>query len=195
MTDEKFATARQGCVPQTSYRVPADSGHPDRRFAPASQEQEITPTRLRTGEAPHRWEGARLWAGVPSFVANCSTRLHRKLPSLPIEQSVLLSAASVYMDVLRDSANLELQRDNVDVLRQTLKVVQDRYNVGAVTGTDLDQAQAQLASGEASLHSAESTLMTTKANYRRIIGTEPQGLSPGMPVDRFSPRTLDAAVA
>jgi outer membrane protein len=112
-----------------------------------------------------------------------------------IEQSVLLSAASVYMDVLRDSANLELQRDNVDVLRQTLKVVQDRYNVGAVTGTDLDQAQAQLASGEASLHSAESTLMTTKANYRRIIGTEPQGLSPGMPVDRFSPRTLDAAVA
>jgi outer membrane protein len=112
-----------------------------------------------------------------------------------IEQSVLLSAASVYMDVLRDSANLELQRDNVHVLQQTLKVVQDRYNVGAVTGTDLDQAQAQLASGEASLHSAESTLMTTKANYRRIIGTEPHGLSPGMPVDRFSPRTLDAAVA
>jgi outer membrane protein len=112
-----------------------------------------------------------------------------------IEQSVLLSAASVYMDVLRDSANLELQRHNVRVLRQTLRVVQDRNEVGAVTGTDVDQAQAQIASGEASLHSAESTLMTTKANYRRIIGTEPQGLSPGMPVDRFSPRTLDAAVA
>ena len=112
-----------------------------------------------------------------------------------IEQSVLLSAAGVYMDVLRDTANLELQRHNVRVLQQTLKVVQDRYEVGAVTGTDLDQAQAQIASGEASLHSAESTLMTTKANYRRIIGTEPQGLSPGMPVDRFSPRTLDAAVA
>jgi outer membrane protein len=112
-----------------------------------------------------------------------------------IEQSVLLSAASVYMDVLRDTANLELQRHNVRVLQQTLRVVQDRYEVGAVTGTDLDQAQAQIASGEASLHSAESTLMTTKANYRRIIGTEPHGLSPGMPVDRFSPRTLDAAVA
>jgi outer membrane protein len=112
-----------------------------------------------------------------------------------IEQSVLLSAASVYMDVLRDTANLELQRDNVRVLQQTLKVTQDRYNAGAVTATDVDQAQAQLASGEASLHSAESTLMTTNANYRRIIGTEPQGLSPGMPVDRFSPRTLDAAVA
>jgi outer membrane protein len=37
--------------------------------------------------------------------------------------------------------------------------------------------------------------MTTKANYRRIIGNEPQNLSPAMPVDRFSPRTLNAAIA
>src|ERR1700738_4537742 len=112
-----------------------------------------------------------------------------------IEQSVLLSAASVYMDVLRDTANLELQRDNIRVLQRTLKVTQDRYDAGAVTPTDVDQAQAQLASGETSLHSAESTLMTTKANYRRIIGIEPHDLSPGMPVDRFSPRTFEAAVA
>ena len=112
-----------------------------------------------------------------------------------IEQSVLLSAATVYMDVLRDTASLELQRNNIRVLRQTLKVTQDRYDAGAVTATDVDQAQAQLASGEASLYAAESTLMTTRANYRRIIGTEPHGLSPGTPVDRFSPRTLDAAVA
>jgi outer membrane protein len=50
-----------------------------------------------------------------------------------IEQSVLLSAASVYMDVLRDTATLGLQRDNVRVLRQTLKVTQDRYDAGLVT--------------------------------------------------------------
>jgi outer membrane protein len=111
-----------------------------------------------------------------------------------IEQSVLLSAASVYMDVLRDTANLNLQRDNVRVLRQTLKVTQDRYDAGLVTTTDVDQAQAQLAAAEASLAAAESSLMTTKANYRRIIGNEAQNLSPGMPVDRFSPRTLEAAI-
>src|SRR5258707_11729118 len=99
------------------------------------------------------------------------------------------------MDVLRDTASLELQRNNIGVLQRTVKVTQDRRDAGAVTPTDVDQAQAQLAAGEAALHSAESTLMTTKANYRRVIGTEPQGLSPGMPVDRFSPRTLDAAVA
>jgi outer membrane protein len=112
-----------------------------------------------------------------------------------IEQSVLLSAASVYMDVLRDTATLDLQRDNVRVLRQTLKVTQDRYDAGLVTTTDVDQAQAQLAAAEASLAAAESALMTTKANYRRIIGSDAQNLSPAMPVDRFSPRTLEAAIA
>jgi outer membrane protein len=112
-----------------------------------------------------------------------------------IEQSVLLSAASVYMDVLRDTATLDLQRDNVRVLRQTLKVTQDRYDAGLVTTTDVDQAQAQLAAAEASLAAAESALMTTNANYRRIIGSDAQNLSPAMPVDRFSPRTLEAAIA
>jgi outer membrane protein len=112
-----------------------------------------------------------------------------------MEQSVLLSAASVYMDVLRDTATLDLQRDNVRVLRQTLKVTQDRYDAGLVTTTDVDQAQAQLAAAEASLAAAQSALMTTNANYRRIIGSDAQNLSPAMPVDRFSPRTLEAAIA
>jgi outer membrane protein len=112
-----------------------------------------------------------------------------------IEQSVLLSAASGYMDVLRDTANFDLQRDDVRVLRQTLKVTQDRYDAGLVTTTDVDQAQAQLAAAEASLAAAESTLITTRANYRRIIGNEAEKLSPAIPVDRFSPRTLEAAIA
>ena len=112
-----------------------------------------------------------------------------------MEQSVLLSAASVYMDVLRDEANLQLQRDNVRVLRQTLIVAQDNFRAGLVTSTDADQAQARLAFGEAALHAAESALLTTKANYRRIIGTIPDRLSPGAPVDRFLPHKLEAAVA
>jgi outer membrane protein len=112
-----------------------------------------------------------------------------------MEQSVLLAAATVYMDVSRDSANLQVQQNNVRVLARTLQDTRNRFNAGQVTSTDVAQAEAQLAAGQANLHAAESTLMTTRANYRRIIGVEPKNLAPATPVDRLAPPTLKAAVA
>ncbi len=112
-----------------------------------------------------------------------------------MEESVLLSAATVYMDMSRDSANLEVQQNNVRVLQRTLKDTRNRFEAGQVTDTDVAQSEAQLAAGEATLHAAESTLMTTRANYRRIIGIEPANLAPAAPVDRLSPSTLNAAIA
>jgi outer membrane protein len=112
-----------------------------------------------------------------------------------MEQSVLLSAASIYMDVSRDSANLDVQQNNVKVLQRTLADTRNRFQAGQVTSTDVAQSEAQLAAGEASLHAAESTLMTTRANYRRIIGVEPESLAPASSVDRLAPSTLSAAVA
>src|SRR6201995_4250700 len=111
-----------------------------------------------------------------------------------LEQSVLLSAATIYMDYLRDSAILEVQKSNVRVLEQTLKQTQDRFNVGEVTRTDVAQSQAQLAAGQTQELTAESQLTNTRSNYRRIIGIEPNNLAPGSPVDRFLPATLVSAV-
>lgn len=112
-----------------------------------------------------------------------------------MEQSVLLAAATVYMDVSRDTANLEVQQSNLRVLQRMLKDTRQRFSAGAITETDVDQAEAQLAGGEANLHAAEATLMTTRANYRRIIGNDPANLAPASPVDRFAPSTLPASIA
>jgi outer membrane protein len=111
-----------------------------------------------------------------------------------LEQTVLLSAATIYMDYLRDAAIVEVQRSNVRVLEQTLRQTRDRFNVGEVTRTDVAQSEAQLAAGKTQLLAAEATLTTTKANFRRIIGNEPDQLAPGSPVDRFLPGTLPGAV-
>ncbi|MEH6950658.1 TolC family outer membrane protein [Nitrobacter sp. NHB1] len=110
-----------------------------------------------------------------------------------LEQTVLLAAATIYMDYLRDSAIVEVQRSNVRVLEETLKQTQDRFSVGEVTRTDVAQSQAQLAAGRTQLLTAESTLTTTRSNFRRIIGNEPRQLAPGSPVDRFLPATLAGA--
>ena len=111
-----------------------------------------------------------------------------------LDQSVLLLAASTYMDYLRDAATLEVQRSNVRVLEQTLKQTRDRFNVGEVTRTDVAQSEAQLAAGRTQALTAESTLTTTRANYRKVIGNDPVNLAPGSPVDRFLPATLASAI-
>ncbi|WP_407174290.1 TolC family outer membrane protein [Bradyrhizobium sp. STM 3562] len=111
-----------------------------------------------------------------------------------LEETVLFNAATVYMDYLRDAANLEVQKSNVRVLEQTLKQTRDRFNVGEVTRTDVAQSEAQLAAGKTQELTAESNLTTTRSNFRRIIGTEPTNLAPGSPVDRFLPSTLQQAV-
>ena len=103
---------------------------------------------------------------------------------------MLLSAATIYMDYLRDSAIVEVQKSNVRVLEQTLKQTRDRFNVGEVTRTDVAQSEAQLAAGKTQLLTAEANLITTRSNFRRIIGNEPEALAPGSPVDRFLPATL-----
>jgi len=111
-----------------------------------------------------------------------------------MEQSVLLSAASIYMDTLRDSALLEVQRSNVRVLQETLKQTRQRYDAGLVTPTDVAQSEAQLAAGQTQELAAQATLTTTRANFRRIIGSDPAGLEPGSPVDRYLPATVREAI-
>src|SRR6478735_1889317 len=111
-----------------------------------------------------------------------------------LEQTLLLAAATIYMDYLRDAAIVEVQNSNVRVLEQTLKQTRDRFNVGEVTRTDVAQSEAQLAAGKTQLLTAEANLNTTRSNFRRIIGNEPENLAPGSPVDRFLPATLPASV-
>jgi outer membrane protein len=110
-----------------------------------------------------------------------------------LEQTILLNGATIYMDVLRDTAVLQIQQDNVATLRQVFEQTQKRFSVGDVTATDVSQAKAQLASAEATLLAAGANLATSSANYRTIIGVDPHALAPASPVDRFSPPNLIGA--
>jgi outer membrane protein len=111
-----------------------------------------------------------------------------------LEEQVLLSAATAYMDVLRDFAVVEVQRNNVRVLEETLHQTNERYDAREVTKTDVAQAQGQLAAARFALQASESQLATSRSTYRRIIGIEANSLKPAAPVDRLAPGSLAAAV-
>ncbi|MBV8440836.1 MAG: TolC family outer membrane protein [Hyphomicrobiales bacterium] len=111
------------------------------------------------------------------------------------EQNTLLSGITAYMDVLRDTAILDLDRNNVQVLQEQLRETRDRFTVGEVTRTDVAQAEASLATAQATELSAVATLQASVARYRQTIGDEPKSLSPVTPIVRQLPKTLPEAIS
>jgi len=201
-TDENVAQALAGYRPKAALTASAGEQYTDfnNTSGPASSPVNIVRSEHHGIDAPR---SAGLTVTQTLFNGNQTANKTRAAESQVsgarealrvLEESVLLSAATVYMDYLRDAAILEVQRSNVHVLEQTLKQTRDRYNVGTVTPTDVAQSEAQLAAGRTQQLTAEANLVTTGANFRRIIGSEASNLSPGSPVDRFLPRNVNASV-
>lgn len=111
------------------------------------------------------------------------------------ELNLLFNAATAYMNVLRDTAILNLRRNNVQVLQEQLRQTQDRFQVGEVTRTDVAQAESALAQGQADAFAAQSQLQISIATYRQLVGVEPRDLAPARPLDNLLPRSLEAAIA
>lgn len=99
------------------------------------------------------------------------------------DQSVLLNAATAYLDVRRDQKNLALAQNEVAVTEQQAKAMEDRFAVGAVTRTDVALVQARVAVTKTNLAASSGRLALSKEIYRAVIGAEPVSLqaAPSLP--------------
>ena len=102
--------------------------------------------------------------------------------TLAVETSVFQAVAMAYLDVVRDQALLEVNRNNVGVLRKQLEATQDRFRVGEVTRTDVAQAEASLAQAVGQLVTAQGNLEISREEYVRAVGHPPGTLM--LPRDR-----------
>ena len=109
------------------------------------------------------------------------------------EQTVLLSAATAYVNVVRDNWIVNLRRHNVEVLRRQRDSVQLEFKAGSLTRTDVAQSEARLAGATSDLTTAEGQLATSRADFLRAIGRPAETLEskPGRPK---TPDTEDAVL-
>jgi TolC family type I secretion outer membrane protein len=114
--------------------------------------------------------------------------------TLAVETSVFQAVAMAYLDVVRDQALVEVDRNNVDVLRKQLEATQDRFRVGEVTRTDVAQAEAALAQAQGTLVTQQGVLEISRAEYVRAVGHPPGRLM--LPRDRpVLPATREEALS
>ncbi|MEM9277918.1 MAG: TolC family outer membrane protein [Pseudomonadota bacterium] len=110
------------------------------------------------------------------------------------EQNILFNGASAYLDVLRDRAILDFQRQSLAFLQEQVRSEQARFDVGEATRTDVAQARASRAAAEADVSLALANLRSSEAVYRQIIGNAPTKLSPVKGVAKLVPKSVDSAI-
>ncbi|PPR71448.1 MAG: Outer membrane efflux protein BepC [Alphaproteobacteria bacterium MarineAlpha3_Bin4] len=118
----------------------------------------ISQTIYRGGRTPAEISGAE------NTVRAARARL------LSAEQDVLLDAATSYMNVFRDEAVLRLNVSNEQVLVRQLEATRDRFEVGEITRTDVNQGEARLAGATADRIQSEGDLEASRAAYHNVIG-------------------------
>lgn len=111
-----------------------------------------------------------------------------------IEQSVLLSAVSAYVDVIQGMEFVRIAESDVSVLEEQLRAANNRFEVGEVTRTDVSLTEAQLESSRANLADSRGTLQLARQDYLAAVGTLPQNLSPTPPLPEL-PGSIAAAEA
>jgi outer membrane protein len=111
-----------------------------------------------------------------------------------VEQTVLLDAATAYVNVVRDQAIVRLRENDVTVLTEQLKATKDRFDVGEVTRTDVAQAEARRSEALATLAAAQANLKTSRAAYEQIIGHPPSNLVTPASIRHLLPADINEAM-
>jgi len=189
-TDENVAIAKSG--PTVALSADIGTSYTQGRFSSINLNQTTTPGGAGVTINQTIFNGFQ----TDNNVRRAESTVFSQRETLRFtELTVLYNAVQAYMNVLSNTATLELNRNNVEVLEEQLRQTRDRFNVGEVTRTDVAQAEARLAGARSQVSAAESALRTSIGIYRQNIGVEPRSLAPGRPLDRYVPGSLDAAIA
>ena len=191
-TDEDVAIARAQSLPDVSAAASYN------RFVKRSANSFTSPKKSIGGSINAT---VPLYQGglVRSSIRAAKARVEQGRAGLQAtEGDVFTSAVAAYMDVIRDSAIVDLNAGNVKVLQTNLQASKDRFQVGDLTRTDVAQSEARLSVARSDLQRAQADLDNSRQTYLQVVGKFPDDLEPppalpGLPA--LSEDAVDVAVA
>lgn len=192
-TDEGVPEAISGWRPTLSFDYDIGKSKTDSNSTTSSSgnSQNRTPKTSSVTIDQNLFNGWRTQSGIESAE---QAVLSQRAQLSSTEQTIMLNAATAYMDVIRDEAVLKLNQSNELVLGRQLEATRDRFEVGEVTRTDVAQAESRLSRAKADRIESEGSLTSSRAAYRSIVGDFPGTLQNAGPLDNL-PATKDEAMA
>ena len=109
------------------------------------------------------------------------------------EQQLVLDVVTAFVDVRRAEQEVAIRETDAGALKQQVQAASDRFKVGAVTRTDVAQAQARHAGSQADLAAAEARRAAARANFERLVGRPAVQLADPPPPPAI-PASLEEAI-
>ena len=190
-TDEVVARSKAAYRPQISATGSFGYANSDETLDTLRTKGSSFPTTVGVTVSENIFNGNRTTNGVRQAVSQVFQAREQMRNT---EQTVLQGGATAYMNVLRDTAILELDHNDIAVLEEQLRNTRDRQEAGALTRTDVAQAESSLATSRANYFTAQANLQTSIGSYRQFIGVQPKRLEAARPIDTLLPRSLDEAI-
>lgn len=107
--------------------------------------------------------------------------------------AVLAQVVGAYADLLYDQQAVAIATADIALLENQVAESRARFKLGTSTRTDVARLEAQQASAQATLASAEAALATDAATYRAIVGHDAGMLAAAPETLPALPGTLDQA--
>ena len=136
------------------------------------------------------FRGGRTYFGVRQAEHNVRAGRARLTST---EQQTLLGVVTAYFNVIRDTATVDLNTNNITVLQRQLDAANDRFRVGEITRTDVAQAEARLKLAETQLIQSQANLVASRDAYKTAVGRPPGKLDTSPPLPDL-PKTEDEAL-
>ncbi len=160
------------------------SGEPGKQYnSQSSYSLDVTQSLFRGGQT---------MAGVSEAE---NTVLGARARLTDVEQTILLEAATAYLDIVRDAAVLDLNINNEAVHIRQLEATQDRFQVGEITRTDVHQSEARLATATADRVQSETQLQAARSSYLNVTGDVAPSAFSMPPLPPGVPESKDIAIA
>ena len=112
-------------------------------------------------------------SGVASFLKKKHGQSIGEFKLKKVEQEILLEAAKVHTELLLNRKKVNINLMNIDLLERQVETDQNRLEKGEINLTDLAQSESSLAGARAELIAVQNDLVTSKANFEKIIGKKP----------------------
>ncbi|MCC6470352.1 MAG: TolC family outer membrane protein [Alphaproteobacteria bacterium] len=195
--DEQVRQARAGFFPQADTRISIGrewANTPSTRASAPPAEDDATQKNRTDASLTVRqmlFDGFETQSDVDRRRMLSESAASRVLQS---SEQTGIDTVEAYIEVLRTSDVVAINRENVRTHDSYVAALQKRLDRGAGDVGDLRRAQSRLASAQGQLADAEARLKDAQSRYLRTVGEPPQGLERPVAPDAALPPDVDAGV-